>query len=259
MTRSVFQRVVQLAAMIAGVILLGTCGFSLVEGWSLGDGLYMTLITLSTVGYGETHELSQTGRAFTGVLIVLCMITMVFWTAGITSIVVSGDLSGAFQQKKERKMISKMSGHVVVCGGGVVARTVIDGLRRRSIEVVAVIEDEKEVELIRRFHPELPVIVDDPKSELALADANVLSADHLVAAMDTDYDNLLITITGNGLGTGIKIFSCAMSTELATRMMKVGATKVISPLVLCGEHVTDLIGKSASETNSLAAGELVAG
>jgi len=134
------------------------------------------------------------------------------------------------------------------CGGGVMARTVISGLIREAKKVVAIIEEPAQIELMRRLHPELSIVVADPKSELSLADANVLKAGYLVAAMESDYDNLLITITGSGLGTKIQILSCAMSNELANKMLKVGASRVICPMVLCGEHVTSLICVETPET-----------
>ena len=236
-----FSRFVTLMALISTLIIIGTCGFVLIEGWPLVDALYMTIITRSTVGYGETQELTQDGRVFTAVLIVICMICMTCWTAGITSIFVSGELTGEFQKQKELKMISSMSGHTIVCGGGIMARTVIDQLVRQEKGVVAIVEDEKEIQVLKRLYPDLPIIQGDPKSELALADANAISAGYLVAAVESDFDNLLITITGRGLGTDIKVLSSAQSTELSSRMLKVGADQVICPLVLGGQHVASLI------------------
>ena len=229
------------------VIVVGTTGYALVEGWQLMDGLYMTLITISTVGYGEIQELSFQGRVFTSCLIILSMISLVYWTAGITSLLVSGDLTGDFRRKRELKMISKLRGHVVVCGGGVMARTVIAELARKNTALVVIAEEEEDVKQIKRMFPELTVLQSDPKSELSLADANVLNAKFLVAAMEEDFDNLLITITGAGLGTNIQIYSCAMNNELAARMLKVGATQVICPLVLGGNQVSNLIHEESLE------------
>ena len=79
-----------------------------------------------------------------------------------------------------------------------------------------------------------------------MADANAISAKYLVAAVESDYDNLLITITGKGLGTDIRVLSCAQSTELASRMMKVGADEVICPFIIGGEHVATLIDQPAN-------------
>ncbi|MEM9410317.1 MAG: NAD-binding protein [Planctomycetota bacterium] len=228
-------------AIIGCLLIFGTCGYVLIEGWTVFDGLYMTVITLSTVGYGETQELSNSGRMFTAMLIGVSVVSMACWTAGITSVLVSGDLSGAFRKKKERKMIAKMKGHTVVCGGGVLARTVIDQLVRDDKELVCITNSKEDIDLLRRFHLDLPIIENDPKSELAMADANALAANYLIAAAESDYDNLLITITGRSLGTRIKVISCAQGNELASRMLKVGADEVICPLVLGGEHAAKMV------------------
>ncbi len=234
-----FQRV--LTTVVGILIIAGTCGYILIEGWSVIDAVYMTVITLSTVGFGEVEELTPHGRLFTSLLITISLISMACWTAGFTSILVSGELSGRFQNQRERKMISAMKDHVIVCGGGVTALTVIARLTAAGKSVVAITNDAHEMDMIRRAAPEVPIVQDDPKSELALADANAISAAHLVAAGESDFDNLLITITGKGLGTGIRVISCAQSTELASRMMKVGADEVICPLIIGGENVADLI------------------
>ena len=246
------KRFTSLICMIALVVIVGTTGYALLEGWDLIDGFYMTLITISTVGYGEVRELTPGGRVFTCVLILLSMVSLVYWTAGFTSILVSHDLKGDIKRKRELKMISKMRNHVVVCGGGIMARTVITGLLRQRKEVVAIIEQESQVHSIKRLFPDLMVIQADPKSDLSLADANVLQAQFLVAALESDYDNLLITITGNNLGADLQVLSCAMDNEVAAKMLKVGATEVICPMVLCGEHVTSLICSNDVATSELA-------
>ena len=248
MNEIVTKRLFTLLCIMSIVVIVGTTGYALIEDWQLMDGLYMTLITISTVGYGEIQELTFKGRVFTSCLILLSMVSLVYWTAGITSLLVSGDLTGDFQRKRELKMISKLRDHVVVCGGGVMARTVIAGLVRQSIAVVAVSQNEEQVKQLQRLFTDLIVLQADPKCELSLADTNVLNARYLVAAMEDDFDNLLITITGTGLGTNIQIYSCAINNDLAARMLKVGATEVICPMVLGGNEVASLIQNSANST-----------
>ncbi len=230
-----------LTAIVIAPLIAGTIGYVVIEGWPVLDSLYMSIITLSTVGYGETQELSDVGRMFTSVLIGVCMLATAWWTAGITSVIVSDELSGKFRRQKERKMISRLKNHTVVCGGGLLARTVIDQLTRDEKDVVAIVQSDDAIELIKRLYPDVLVVQGDPKSEMALADANVVNASFLVAAADLDYDNLLITITGNGLGTDVKIISCAQGNELVSRMLKVGADQVVCPFILAGEQAARMI------------------
>lgn len=240
----VFERFFSLLSLIGALVVVGTCGFAMIERWSIFDSFYMTIITLSTVGYGETHDLTTTGRLFTAMLIISSMMSMAYWTAGITSIFVSGELTGIFRRKKELKMISQMEDHVVVCGDNVMTRTIISGLLQQKQSVVVVCDEGENAKILRRLFPDVPMVEGDPRSEMSLMDANVLSAKYLVAAMDDDMDNLLIAITGNGLGSHIQVFACAQDNDLASRMMKVGVHQVICPLVLGGQQVTHLISES---------------
>lgn len=235
------SRVFSVTCGLAALLVIGTCGFVLMEGWQLLDSLYMTLITISTVGYGEIHELSRVGRVFASFLICLSMVLMVCWTAGVTSFLVSNDLSGQLLKKKELKMISKLANHIIVCGGGMMARTIVAGMIRNGKDVVVIANNDHQIELLRRLYPNLLMVTGDPTSEIALADANVLSASYLIAATECDQNNLLITIAGSGLGTDIKVISCSNEGELINKMRKVGASEIVCPMVLCGEHVISTV------------------
>lgn len=238
---SSIQRTLTLSVLL--LLAVGTVGLMWLEGWNSLDAFYMTLITLSTVGFGEIHELSDGGRGFTSCLIAVSVVLMACWTAEITSVFVSGQITGSFRTKKERRMIGKMKGHTIVCGGGVTGLTAIRKLSAKGLEVVAICDNEDQIKAIRRHAPDVPVVEEDPKSELALLDANLLNAENLVAALDSDFENLLITITGRGIGKNIRVISFAQDNELASRMRKVGATEVICPQVLGGEHVAGILGE----------------
>ena len=227
--------------LVAFLLLVGTTGYVIIENYPIEDAVYMTVITLSTVGFGEVNELSPTGRFFTSILITFSFVLIACWTAGFTSILVSGELSGRFQNQRTRRMISKLNDHTVICGGGVTAITIVQRLLGEGTPVVVITEDPAEIAAIRRESPDIPIVEADPKSEFALIDANVFAAKNLVAAVDSDYDNLLITITGKGLGTDLRVVACAQDTELASRMMKVGADDVICPLIIGGEHAARLL------------------
>lgn len=242
----------RMTVLMVTLIMAGTVGFVLIEGWDFADSLYMTIITMSTVGYGETNELSAHGRAFASSLISISIVMMACWTASITSFLVNGQLTGQFYHLRAKKKMSQFEKHVVVCGGGAAARTLIQQLRSERKEIAVIVNEPSEIDMIKQFFPDVPLIESDPKSEMAMIDANVLNAAHLVAATESDFDNLLIVITGKGLGTDVKVISLAKSTELASRMMKVGADEVVCPLVIGGEHVASLIRESDSHAETSA-------
>lgn len=230
-----------ITTIVAGLLIFGTCGFVLLEGWPVLDAFYMTVITLSTVGYGETGELSQSGRMFTAIFIGVSVVSMACWTASITSALVADDINGRFRKRQVKKMIEKMKNHVIICGGGLLARTIVRELLQLEKQVVVITDDSEQASYLRSTSPDLPIIIADPKSEMAIADANCFTASCIIAATDSDYDNLLITITGRGLGDQMQLISCAHTSDLTSRMLKVGANEIISPLVLGGEKAAELV------------------
>ncbi|MFN3191418.1 MAG: potassium channel family protein [Aureliella sp.] len=230
-----------LTTLVAMLIVVGSVGYVLIEDWSFMDALFMTMITLSTVGYGEVQTLTENGRIFTSVLITTSVVLMTCWMSAMTSVLVSGEISGNFKRKREKKMIASFKNHVIVCGGGSMALTILHRLTAKGQKAVVITNNPTEIASLRRMVPEAMIVEDDPKSELAMGDANALNAKYLIAATEDDFDNLLITITGKGMGTGLHVISCAQRTDLASRMRKIGADEVICPLILSGEHVADLV------------------
>jgi voltage-gated potassium channel len=235
------RRLFGCCAAIAAVLLIGTLGYALIEQWRFDESFYMSVITLSTVGYGETRELSPPGRMFTTGLIFISVAGLSCWTASLTSLFVEGDLSGTFRKKKAKKMAASLSNHTIVCGSGMMAKTIVEELTRKEIPVVLVDDDPKELEIIRRRYPSVPIIEAAAIDELALFDANVLTAKNVVAALPSDFDNLLIAMTCKDLGTDIKVVARTDDSRIAGRMLKAGVDNVICPFQLSGEHAAQLI------------------
>ncbi|MFK7737106.1 MAG: TrkA family potassium uptake protein [Pirellulaceae bacterium] len=239
-----------LTTLVCLLIVVGSVGYVIIEEWSFMDAVFMTVITMSTVGYGETQTLTENGRIFTSVLITTSVVLMTCWMSAMTSALVSGEVSGNFRRKRDKKMIASFKDHVIVCGGGSMALTILHRLTAANQKVVCITNNPSEIATLRRMVPDALLVEDDPKSELAMGDANALAAKYLVAATEDDFDNLLITITGKGLGTNLQVISCAQRTDLASRMRKIGADQVICPLILSGEHVADIVAGDDSATQS---------
>lgn len=234
-------RLIRIMLILGGLIVIGSTGYMLLEGWNFADGFFMTIITLSTVGYGETHELSQYGRWFTSALILMCFVGMTCWTAALTSFLVDADLGGNLIQRRMLRMISKLTGHTIVCGTTQMAEAIIERLVRKRKEVVVIDNDSEKLEELRRRFKRIMVVEGSPTNELHLAKANVLSAAHLVAALPDEVDNLLISITCKDLGENISVYAKSNDLTIANRMRKAGVQEVICPSQLCGNRVSDLI------------------
>jgi voltage-gated potassium channel len=201
----------------------------------------MTIITLSTVGYGETHELSREGRWFTSGLILLCFVGMTCWTASLTSFLVEADLGGQILQRRMLRMISQLKGHSIVCGTTQMAEAIVERLVRKRKDVVVIDDDKEKLEALRRRFKKIFIVEGPATNELHLAQANVLSAAHVVAALSNEVDNLLISITCKDLGEDIAVYAKSNDATIANRMRKAGVEEVICPSQLCGDRVSDLI------------------
>ncbi len=138
----------RLATIVLILVLLigaGTVGYVIVEKWSVADSFFMTVITLSTVGYGEINELSTSGRLFTSVLIFFGLCGMMIWTATITGVIVEGDISGSYERSRINRMISKLKNHVIICGSDAMAQAVIEKVVRDKKPLVVVDDNRKEL------------------------------------------------------------------------------------------------------------------
>ncbi len=238
---SSLNRLFNVGVFALGTICVGTIGYTLLEGWSVFDSMYMTVITLSTVGYGEIHELTTAGRSFSTLLIFLSILTMTFLTATLTSFIVENDMGGHFIRRKIMKTISQLSGHTVICGAGSMAETVIERLMKKRKDVVVIDDDPRRLEGLRSRWRKLLTLEGDPTNEMTLAQANVLEAAHMIAALDSEMDNLLVAITCKDIRGDITVFANSNDVTIANRMRKAAVDEVISPSQLVGEHVANKI------------------
>ncbi|HAY81288.1 MAG TPA: hypothetical protein DCY79_15905 [Planctomycetaceae bacterium] len=234
-------RLIFVFGSLLGLTLIGSLGYAAIEGWPLRDGFYMTIITLSTVGYGETRPLSDEGRWFTSLIIFLGIVGMTCCTATITSMLVGWDAASDYVKKRMRRMIASLTGHVVVCGTGLTARAVIDRLARKRQSIVVIDDDLAVLEDLKSQYRRIFYVEGKPTDELTLAEANILAAQHVVIALDSEIDNLLVAITCRDLGGDIAIHAECTDMTIANRMRKAGVNDVISPPQLCGEAMSALI------------------
>ncbi len=242
------NRLVPIALALLALVLVGSCGYLWIEGWSFSDSLFMTVITLSTVGYSEIRGLSEVGRAFTGGLIFLSLVVMTYWSASLTSYIVEMDLNGTFFRRRMIRMISELQGHVIVCGTEPVAHALVERLVRKRVPVVVVGTQRERLEEIRSRFRRVWVLEGNPTSELTLVSANVLNARIVIAAMESEVDNLLIGITCNDIGQEVLVYALSSDPRLGNRMRKVGIHEVINPADLLGDHVAALVCQAPQPT-----------
>lgn len=224
--------------ILAAALVYGTVGYVAIFGWSGLDALYMTVMTLSTVGYREVRPLHEGGQVFT-ISLILLGVTALFTGLGIlANSAASGELGEIIRRSRVGRRIDQLRGHHIVCAYGRVGRAAVEELRAHGVEVVVVEADPALEPLMRRAG--VPYLIEDPTDEDVLEAAGVLRAEALVCAVDDDAVNVYITLTARSLNPGLTIVARAARASTAVKLRQAGADHVISPYVVSGSRMASL-------------------
>lgn len=227
--RTYTNRFLGTALFFATLILTGTIGYSVIEGWSWGDSVYMTIITLTAVGYDEVHPLSPNGRLFTSMILAGGVTGLGLWFAFLTSFIVELDLTHVLRRRRTQKGIRKMDNHVIVCGAGRTGSQVVEELLMAG-ETFAVIERDKgKVEEIHELLPDLLIIEGDATIDHFLEEAGIQRARGLITCLSADTDNLFVCLTARDLCPELEIVARAYEEETVNKLYRAGANHVVSP------------------------------
>lgn len=227
-------RLRRLGGLVALVVVAGTAGYMLLERWSLLDALYMTVITLATVGYMEVHPLGDAARVMTIVLILLGFGTMLVFFVAVTEYVVSGALGGSLRRRRMQHEIDQLSGHMIVCGYGRVGQHVVNDLLQKGERVVVVEERELPLsQVAERQH----LVVGDATDEAILQQAGIARARALVAATGDDTVNIVVTLTARTLRPDLVIVARADQAGAEAKLRRAGATHTISLYRIAGHRI----------------------
>jgi len=217
------------------LIVLSTAGYMLIEKMSLVDALYMTAITITTVGFGEVRPLSPLGRIFT---ISVILLGVGIATTAITEalrITLEPVLWVTFQRRRMEKIVNAMENHYLVCGYGRVGRQVIRDLRARRAEFVLIDSDEGIEERLLESHT--PFVIGDATREETLIEAGIERARGLVTVLTNDADNIMTVLTARMLRPDLLIISRVVRAESEQKLRAVGAHQVINPYQIGGHRV----------------------
>lgn len=214
--------------MLGAVVGLGTAGYVVIERWSVFDALYMTIITIASVGYSEIHELSTAGRTFTIVLILAGLGTAAYGLSSATAFWVGGDLSNIWEKRKMARRIAELEGHVVVCGGGDTGRRVAGEMLKTGVPFVCIELDPAREPALQKVPGDLLYVLGDATEEEALHAARIEHARGLVACLASDKDNLFTVLTARQLNPRLRIVSRVLAEESRPKLLKAGADAVVS-------------------------------
>ena len=232
---SPWRRVLFLLLLTGMLLILGMLGFHLVEGWSLFDGFYMTLMTLTTVGYGEVHPLSPAGRILASALM-LGGVAMVFISFGVlVDIIIKLELADTFGRKWRKRMIDKLNGHYIVCGAGRVGRSVIGEIRRSGAPVILIDSDATRAKW--GIEQGIPTLVADATKDETLQNARIAHAKGLVAAIASDAENVYVALSARVLNPNLIISARASDEQAEEKLKRAGATTVFTPYRFIGHRL----------------------
>ena len=223
---------------------VGSIGFYVIGGdqWSWIDSLYMTIITLSTVGYGEVHTLTGAGKIWS-------ILIIIFGVSGIGALIrtISEEFIQLelFRKNTMMKTISKLKNHYVICGYGRMGAVIAKELQEKNLEFVIIENNEQKVEIIRSKG--LFCVNGDVTSEETLQDARVDKAVGVAVVLDTDQDNLFVTMSMKTTNPDLFILSRCAKEDNQSKLIRAGANKVVNPYTAGGHRMAEILSKPQVE------------
>ena len=235
------KRLAILFVLIVSVLALGTAGYALIEKWGVLDALYMTVITLTTIGFQEVRPLSETGRIFT--------IIFVFFGVGVLAYAINtgirtvfeGEIQKALGRRKLEKRIKALKNHYIVCGYGRMGQIICRELKAKKIPFIVV---EKEQQEIDADEDTLFIFGDATRDDL-LKTAGIERARGLVSVLSTDAQNLYVVLSARGLNPDLTIIARAGEEGSEQKLVRAGADRVVSPYHIGGLRIAHTILKPA--------------
>ncbi len=229
------KRIIISIIFLISVYFLGSFGYMFIEDMTFLDSLFMTTITITTVGYGLVKQLSTAGTVFTILLIIIGTGTAAYILINLTDFILSEFFFGRIEKRKKTKMISKLKNHFIICGAGRVGFEIANELARNNIEFIVIDEADGSIETAKQNH--WLYIQGDASNDETLQEARITHAKGLFAALDTDAENVYITLSAKSLNPSIFIVARAIMHETISKLEKAGADKVVSPQIIGGRKM----------------------
>ena len=221
------------------ILCFGTVGYISIQGLNLTDALYMSMITISTVGFGEVVPLTQTGKLFTIVLILLSIGSFGYLIAVITDYLSNSRLMEDLQERKAIKKIAKLEGHIVICGFGRNGRQALQKLNNYNQTCVVVERNpnlKEEIENLGHI-----AVIGDATQDSILDNCNLVQAKSIIAALASDVDNLFVVLSARQFGKNLRIISRASADSSVKKLKIAGADNVILPEHIGGDYMASLV------------------
>lgn len=225
------------------VTATGVLGYQRIEGWSYFDSLYMTVITLATIGYGEVRPLSQTGRMFTILLIFLGVGAVAYAVRNATKVMLEGELREVLGRRKVERKIRALKNHYIVCGYGRMGKIVCKELLARRVPFVVI---ENNADVLSGLGDEGVLLIQgDSTQDHVLEEAGVVRARGLISVLSSDADNLYVVLSARSMSEKLMIVARSGTDGSEQKLLRAGANKVVSPYHIGGSRIAHAMLKPA--------------
>ncbi len=231
------QRNLRIAVGALGVVVVvGTVGYVVIEGWSFLDALWMVIITVTTIGYGEVQPLSEAGRIFSLLLILFGVGIVTYTATTFARAVIDGDMARLYRRRRKERIMKNLTDHYIVVGYGRLGRVVVEDLQRSGVAVCVVERDPEVVEEVERSG-RVPVVRGDGSSDDTLRLAGVERARGLAIALPSAAEAVYVSMSASQLNPELNIVTRIDDPEASYRARRVGARQVVNPYRIAGWRI----------------------
>lgn len=237
-----FKKLYIAAGLILLLLIIGTAGYVFLEDYRLIDAIYMTVITAASVGFREVNPLSDGGKIFTSLLIVMSVVTLGYSISVLTTYIIEGEFQQYFKHQKVKNEIKKLDRHVIVCGYGRNGKQACEQLKSGNKTFLVI---EKNPAIVEKLHNEgnLLLIEGDATSDETLLEAGISRAEALITTLPDDANNVFVVLTAREMNKRLKIISRASDDASENKLKRAGANNVIMPDKIGGTHMAALVTK----------------
>jgi len=218
--------------MLGGVVIFGTAGYMLIEGWEVWDALYMTVISVTTAGYKEVHPLSRRGELFTMVVLTVGVATVLYSFSFVMARLVEGDLESRWVRRRRERMLDELANHFIICGFGRMGLIIAQEFVRQNIPFVIIERDSDRMQ--QAVDAGFLAVEADASSEQVLKRVQIGRARGFIAAVSTDAENVYAVLTARLLRPDLYIIGRAETEDAKAKLVRAGADRVVSPYQIGG-------------------------
>jgi len=236
---SLERRIITVLSLFVFIMGVGMLGYRFIEGWTWLEALYMTTITVTTVGFGELYELSTVGRMFTIGLVMLGVGAFTYTFSTFADYLIAGQLQGFLAERRMKRQAAKLKDHYIVCGFGRVGAEVAREFQREGQSMVVIDPNEKAIEMALHLNSCLAIQGDAGDDDILLK-AGLERAKGLIAAADSDATNVMITLSAHAINPDLFIIARANMEGSRSKLLRAGADRVLSPSLISGRSMAQM-------------------